>query len=182
MYSLHQHLGSSVSGVLCANYLLLCCIQPFVPFCGEGLVARYWEAKPAFDSLLSRLVTLFPSPTQESALGSALQAAYHLLEETGILLFVATSCVAAPKSSDVILGGKVFLFASSLPVCGMGALKSRNESFSPGSEQESGLFRPQTPFYTKLAETCVNKKVSVDLFLFAQNQFDLATIGEVCLL
>jgi len=132
--------------------------DPFVPFCGEGLVARYWEAKPAFDSLLSRLVTLFPSPTQESALGSALQAAYHLLEETG---------------------GKVFLFASSLPVCGMGALKSRNESFSPGSEQESGLFRPQTPFYTKLAETCVNKKVSVDLFLFAQNQFDLATIGEV---
>lgn len=131
--------------------------EPFVPCNIEALAVRYTEAKPAFDSLLSRLITLFPTPAQESALGAALQAAYHLLEETG---------------------GKVFLFASSLPVCGVGALKPRDE-IKPGSENESSLFRPQSPFYTKLAETCVDKKITVDLFLFAQSQFDVATVGEV---
>ena len=58
-------------------------VQPFVPCNIEALAVRYTEAKPAFDSLLSRLLTLFPTPAQESALGAALQAAYHLLEETG---------------------------------------------------------------------------------------------------
>lgn len=78
-----------VNVIILFAVLTLLSKQPFVPCNNEALAVRYSEGKPAFDSLLSRLLAFIPTPTQESALGAAVQSAYHLLEDTGTI-FVST--------------------------------------------------------------------------------------------
>ncbi len=42
------------------------------------------------------------------------------------------------------------------------------------------LLSPVDNIYTKLGEECAQYGCGVDLFVFANNYFDLATVGEVC--
>lgn len=74
-------------------------------------------------------------------------------------------------------GGKLILFHTALPTFGPGTLSHRDESKLYGTDGEKTLFAPQNDFYKKLAETCVDVGLSIDLFLFPNAYVDVATLG-----
>jgi hypothetical protein len=76
-------------------------------------------------------------------------------------------------------GGKLLLFECCLPTLGPGALKSREEHKSMGTDKEKTLFSPQDPLYAKIASEYSSCGIGVDLFLMANSFVDMATLGEI---
>ncbi|KAF9371863.1 COPII coat Sec23p-Sfb3p heterodimer component [Podila verticillata] len=76
-------------------------------------------------------------------------------------------------------GGKLILFQTALPTFGPGALRQRDEARLYGTEKERVLYTSQDPFYQKLAESCVQVGLSIDLFLFPNAYIDIATVGTL---
>jgi protein transport protein SEC24 len=74
-------------------------------------------------------------------------------------------------------GGKLIVFQTALPNFGPGALRHREDSKLYGTDKEKQLYTPQEDFYTKLAESCVDAALSIDLFLFPNAYIDVATLG-----
>jgi len=77
-------------------------------------------------------------------------------------------------------GGRVLIFASQAPVSGFGKIKRRDDYKLYGTDKEKTLYVPQVDDYDQLAKKCLEKRVCVDLFCYAPEYFDLATIGQVC--
>jgi protein transport protein SEC24 len=109
------------------------------------------------ESLLEMLPQIFAeNKTTEPVIGAVVQAVRMALEERG---------------------GKLMLFQTSLPTYGPGALKHRDDSKLYGTDKEKTLYAPQDDFYKKLAESCVDAGLSIDLFLFPNAYVDVATLG-----
>ncbi|KAG0079298.1 COPII coat Sec23p-Sfb3p heterodimer component, partial [Podila epicladia] len=100
----------------------------------------------------------FLNKTTEPVIGAAVQAVRMALENRG---------------------GKLILFQTALPTFGPGALRQRDEARLHGTDKERALYTPQDPFYQKLAESCVQVGLSIDLFLFPNAYIDVATVGTL---
>ncbi|XP_037605127.1 protein transport protein Sec24A isoform X3 [Sebastes umbrosus] len=123
----------------------------------DSLLVNLNECKELVQDLLKSLPTLFEKTMEtQSALGSALQAAFKLLSPTG---------------------GRMSIFQTQLPNLGVGALQSREDPNQRASAKDVQHLSPATDFYKKLALDCSGQQVSVDLFLLSSRYCDLASLG-----
>ncbi|KAF9578123.1 COPII coat Sec23p-Sfb3p heterodimer component, partial [Lunasporangiospora selenospora] len=112
---------------------------------------------PIVEALLDNIPQLFAENKKtEPVLGAVVQAVRMALESRG---------------------GKLIIFQTALPTFGPGALKHRDDSKLYGTDKERTLYAPQDDFYKKLAESCVDAGLCIDLFLFPTAYMDVATIG-----
>ncbi|KAJ3068826.1 COPII coat Sec23p-Sfb3p heterodimer component [Podochytrium sp. JEL0797] len=130
----------------------------FVPL-SEGFLVDPWESRTVIENLLNSLPGLFEgNRVSESILGAAAQAAMLALKD---------------------VGGKLFMFQTSLPTHGPGALKNREDVKLLGTDNEKKLYEPQEYFWRKMGEDYSKYGISVDLFLFPSAYIDVATIGSL---
>ncbi|KAM9846845.1 protein transport protein Sec24A [Aulostomus maculatus] len=123
----------------------------------DSLLVNLNECKELVQDLLKSLPTLFEKTMEtQSALGSALQAAFKLLSPTG---------------------GRMSVFQTQLPNLGAGALQSREDPNQRASAKDIQHLSPATDFYKKLALDCSGQQVAVDLFLLSAQYCDLASLG-----
>ncbi|KAF9380452.1 COPII coat Sec23p-Sfb3p heterodimer component, partial [Podila verticillata] len=130
----------------------------FVPL-SEGFLVNPETSQTIVESMLDMLPHLFAeNKTTDPVIGAAVQAVRMALEHRG---------------------GKLILFQTALPTFGPGALRQRDEARLYGTEKERVLYTSQDPFYQKLAESCVQVGLSIDLFLFPNAYIDIATVGTL---
>ncbi|CAN9501145.1 unnamed protein product [Ophioblennius macclurei] len=123
----------------------------------DSLLVNLNECKELVQDLLKSLPSLFQKTMEtQSALGSALQAAFKLLSPTG---------------------GRMSVFQTQLPNLGVGALQSREDPNQRAAAKDVQHLAPATDFYKKLALDCSGQQVSVDLFLLSSQYCDLASLG-----
>ncbi|XP_013873859.1 protein transport protein Sec24A isoform X2 [Austrofundulus limnaeus] len=123
----------------------------------DSLLVNLNESKELVQDLLKSLPSLFEKTMEtQSALGSALQAAFKLLSPTG---------------------GRMSVFQTQLPNLGAGALQSREDPNQRASAKDIQHLSPATDFYKKLALDCSGQQVAVDLFLLSAQYCDLASLG-----
>ncbi|KAF9959754.1 COPII coat Sec23p-Sfb3p heterodimer component [Mortierella alpina] len=128
----------------------------FVPL-SEGFLVNPETSRTIVESLLEMIPQLFAeNKITEPVIGAVVQAVCMALEARG---------------------GKLILFQTALPTYGPGALKHREDSKLYGTDKERTLYAPQDDFYKKLAETCVDAGLCIDLFLFPNAYVDVSTLG-----
>ncbi|KAI9340889.1 Sec23/Sec24 trunk domain-containing protein [Obelidium mucronatum] len=130
----------------------------FVPL-NEGFLVDPWESRTVIENLLNSLPSLFEgNRVSESILGAAAQAAMLALKD---------------------VGGKLFMFQTTLPTHGPGALKNREDVKLLGTDNEKKLYEPQEYFWRKMGEDYSKHGICVDLFLFPSAYIDVATVGSL---
>ncbi|KAG0229526.1 COPII coat Sec23p-Sfb3p heterodimer component [Actinomortierella wolfii] len=128
----------------------------FVPL-SQGFLVNPETSQQVVGSLLDTLPQLFAeNKTTEPVIGAVVQAVRMALENRG---------------------GKLILFQTAMPTFGPGALKHREDSKLYGTDKERQLYAPQDDFFKKLAESCVDAGLSIDLFMFPNAYMDVATLG-----
>jgi len=121
----------------------------------DNLMINLSENKESVQLFLQTLPSLFAETYEtDSALGTALNAGFQLLKQTGGRLTIMQTC---------------------LPNIGVGSLKPREENVD---KDPAGL-APQIDFYKKMALDCAGVHVAVDLFMFNSQYADLATLSSV---
>ncbi len=121
----------------------------------DNLMINLSENKESVLLFLQTLPSLFADTYEtDSALGTALNAGFQLLKQTGGRLTIMQTC---------------------LPNIGVGSLKPREENVD---KDPAGL-APQIDFYKKMALDCAGVHVAVDLFMFNSQYADLATLSSV---
>ncbi|CAF0727210.1 unnamed protein product [Adineta ricciae] len=134
----------------------------FVPLL-DGFLCSPQTSRGVINSLLDQIPKTFVNSQEtETVLAPAIDA--------GIQALKGANC-----------GGKIYVFSTTLPIAvAPGKLSNRDDKKLLGTEKESTLLSPVNNIYTKLGEECAQNGCAVDLFVFPNAYYDLATIGEVC--
>ena len=74
---------------------------------------------------------------------------------------------------------RIIAFTSQLAFSGFGKLKRRDDVKVMGTENEKNLYLPQCNSYKDIALNLLKRSISVDLFVFAPEYCDLATISQL---
>ena len=135
----------------------------FLPSDERDLLVNLNECRSHLEALLEAIPGYFShSNNNQSAMGSAIQAAVKLIGN---------------------VGGKVVILQASSPTVGEGAIKPRDDPKTYGTSAESALLRPSSTFYKLQATECSRPEVQVcfDMFLCPGLgvSLDLATIGNI---
>lgn len=133
--------------------------EPFLPS-PEGLLINLEENRPAIEKLLLDFPTYFEGTANKHfALGPALRAAHKMISS---------------------IGGKLIVFAASLPSIGEGKLSVRDEATHSGKPKESQmLLNAADKFYKAFAVECNSAQVTIDLFLTGSKYQDVATLSNL---
>lgn len=135
----------------------------FMPTSGEDLLVNLTEARPLVEALLETLPAMHAnSKAADTCLGSALNAAYAIMQH---------------------LGGKMVVCLSHLPSQGAGKLQQREGPRMLGSDDEFKLLAPDVgvggSFYRNRAVDFSRQQISVDVFMLGNQYTDVATIGSM---
>lgn len=133
--------------------------EPFLPS-PDGLLVNLEENRPAIEALLLGFPGYFDGTANTGfALGPALRAGHKLV---------------------LSVGGKLVVFAASLPSVGEGKLTVRDEQAHSGKPKEAqALLLAADKFYKSFAVDCYGIQVTVDLFLTASKYQDVATLSNL---
>lgn len=133
--------------------------EPFLPS-PEGLLVNLEENRKAIENLLLLLPSYFEhTANKHFALGPALRAGHKMIAS---------------------IGGKLIVFAASLPSIGEGKLSVRDESAHSGKPKESQmLLNAADKFYKSFAVECNSAQVTIDLFLTGSKYQDVATLSNL---
>ncbi|XP_050322830.1 protein transport protein Sec24A [Bactrocera neohumeralis] len=157
-YNSHVHFYSMAEGYNQPHELTLLDIDdPFLPR-PDNLLVNLKECKELVKDLLTQLPKRFADTHDPgSALGSALQVAYKLMQASG---------------------GRVTVFQTCLPNKGPGSLEPREDPNNRSAKDVAHL-NPATDFYKRFALECSGYQIAVDLFLLNQQYSDMATISGI---
>lgn len=80
-------------------------------------------------------------------------------------------------------GGKIVIFAATLPTIGIGALQPLvDEAALYGTDKEKTLFIPRQETWKDIGEQCASEGVGVSMFLGMGRPIDVGTIGALNIL
>ncbi|GAB5591350.1 COPII subunit [Umbelopsis nana] len=123
----------------------------------SDLLVNLTESRGVIEAFLEKLPDMFKETTNvKNALGSALQAAFKLVN----------AC-----------GGKIVCLQSTLPNVGTGALKPREDVKLLGTAKETTLLNAASPFYKSFAVDCSRSQVACDMLIFGGQYSDVATLS-----
>lgn len=133
--------------------------EPFLPS-PEGLLVNLEENRKAIENLLLVLPSYFEhSANKHFALGPALRSGHKMISS---------------------IGGKLIVFAASLPSIGEGKLSVRDESAHSGKPKEAQmLLNAADKFYKSFAVECNSAQVTIDLFLTGAKYQDVASLSNL---
>lgn len=133
--------------------------EPFLPQ-PESLLVNLKQHRAGIDSLLSRFALLFGDTTNPGfALGPALRLAHKMV---------------------LLIGGKIEVFAATLPNVGPAALSVRDEEAAAQKGNESkALLLAADSFYKSFAIECNQAQITVDMFLALLLYQDVATLANL---
>eukprot|EP00892_Ulva_mutabilis_P003092 jgi/Ulvmu1/12784/UM097_0011.1 len=132
--------------------------DPFPPLPDDHYVTLD-AARAVVDGLLQALPQSFEGTSVlDTAMGSALQAAYRMISH---------------------LGGKLLLFCSAACTLGVGPTKNRDAPAHYNSDRESGLRNPADPFFLAFANECTAAQISVDIFAASSQYLDLFSLAAI---
>lgn len=132
--------------------------DPFLPL-PSGLLVNLTECRSSIEQLLSRVGEMFSQNVNpNNALGSALKAAHTLIGN---------------------VGGKIICLTASLPNVGFAKLEPREDRKALGTAKETALLQTASSFYKSFAIECNRSQITVDMFLFAQQYQDVASLSNL---
>lgn len=133
--------------------------EPFLPS-PEGLLINLEENRKAIEKLLLDFPSYFEGTANKHfALGPALRSGHKMISS---------------------IGGKLIVFAATLPSIGEGKLSVRDEAAHSGKPKESQmLLNPADKFYKSFAVECNSAQVTIDLFLTGSKYQDVATLSNL---
>ncbi|KAI9735888.1 MAG: COPII subunit [Cirrosporium novae-zelandiae] len=132
--------------------------EPFLPTPADLLVTLA-ECRENIENFLNKLQEMFQNTTsQGSCMGSALRAGHKLLSP---------------------VGGKICVLSASLPNIGYAKLDMREDKKMLGTNKEGGLLQTASSFYKSFAVECSKAQISIDMFLFASQYQDVATLSNL---
>lgn len=133
--------------------------EPFLPS-PEGLLINLEENRKSIEKLLLDFSTYFEGTANANfALGPALRAGHKMIAS---------------------IGGKLIVFAASLPNIGEGKLTVRDEATHSGKPKElQMLLNAADKFYKSFAVECNSAQVTIDLFLTGSKYQDVATLSNL---
>lgn len=133
--------------------------EPFLPS-PEGLLINLEENRKAIEKLLLDFASYFEGTANKHfALGPALRAGHKMIAS---------------------IGGKLIVFAATLPSIGEGKLSVRDEATHSGKPKESQmLLSAADKFYKAFAVECNSAQVTIDLFLTGSKYQDVATLSNL---
>ncbi|CAM8944634.1 unnamed protein product [Rhodiola kirilowii] len=131
----------------------------FVPL-PDDLLVNLSESKIVVEAFLDSLPSMFQDNMNvESAFGSALRAAFMIMNQ---------------------LGGKLLIFQNTLPSLGVGRLKLRGDDLRVyGTDKEHALRIAEDPFYKQMAADFTKFQIAVDIFAFSDKYTDIASLGTL---
>lgn len=136
--------------------------DPFIPLL-HGFFVGADKLGDSFDRYLQNVSAMF-ADTHETvvAVGPAIQAARRAFE--------AAECP-----------GKIFVFLTTMPTDPNipGRLVNKDEQNLLGTDKEKNALAPASKYYTELGNECVSSGCAVDLFVFASQFIDMASLAEV---
>uniref|UniRef100_A0A7S0GUT4 Uncharacterized protein n=1 Tax=Amorphochlora amoebiformis TaxID=1561963 RepID=A0A7S0GUT4_9EUKA len=125
----------------------------------RGLLVNLAEERKGFEYFLENLPQMFAETKEiEAALGPALEAAYEVMKP---------------------VGGKLSVFASTLPSIGKGRLTNRDDPTKLGKPDEHKLLLAADGYYKDLAFRLSHVQISVDVYLFSRLYTDVATLNDL---
>jgi len=132
--------------------------EPFLPV-PQDLLAPLTSSRTHIEGFLSKLPEMFQSSQgNASCMGPALRAGHRLISA---------------------MGGKIVVLSSSLPNLGVGKLDMREDKKLLGTTKEGSLLQPANSFYKSFAVECSKTQVSIDMFLFASQYQDVASLSNL---
>ncbi|KAL0437431.1 UNVERIFIED_CONTAM: protein transport protein Sec24-like [Sesamum radiatum] len=131
----------------------------FIPL-PDDLLVNLSESRNVVDAFLDSLPSMFQDNTNvESALGSALKAAFTVMRQ---------------------LGGKLLIFQNTLPSLGVGRLRLRGDDIRVyGTDKEPALRAPEDPFYKQMAADLTKYQIAVNIYAFSDKYTDIASLGTL---
>ncbi|KAL0288627.1 UNVERIFIED_CONTAM: protein transport protein Sec24-like [Sesamum angustifolium] len=126
----------------------------------NDLLVNLSESRNVVDAFLDSLPSMFQDNTNvESALGSALKAAFTVMGQ---------------------LGGKLLIFQNTLPSLGVGRLRLRGDDIRVyGTDKEPALRAPEDPFYKQMAADLTKYQIAVNIYAFSDKYTDIASLGTL---
>ncbi|KAL5621400.1 hypothetical protein BROUX41_006300 [Berkeleyomyces rouxiae] len=132
--------------------------EPFMPVPIDLLVPLA-ESRQSVEKFLTALPNMFQNnQSNNSCMGPALRSGHKLISA---------------------LGGKLVVLSASLPNLGTGKLEMREDKKLLGTSKETGLLQTSNSFYKSFAVECSKSQVSVDMFLFASQYQDVASLSNL---
>mmetsp|Transcript_7595 Transcript_7595/g.23024 ORF Transcript_7595/g.23024 Transcript_7595/m.23024 type:complete len:1028 (+) Transcript_7595:426-3509(+) len=135
----------------------------------DQMVVPLQEYREAIEQLLDSLPSMYASAANQTGAANSSNSAFG-------------AAVVAAQTAIANEGGKMMCFLSSRPKVGPGMVKDRSDNTALGTNRETALLSPDSPFYKQKAVELTRQQITVDLILAATavgSFLDVATIAPL---